>query len=120
MHQQFIEFHISYIKNLTNSMPNYLIPNYHSLIYLQKTELSLHGIVEIEIGLMRKKAMPVVRFGDRIPRPIAGFVVGEDDARVAIAIGGVTPDVKIALGAAGRRPPRPLKPRMLVGGVVDN
>ena len=78
------------------------------------------GIVEVEIGLMGVEAMPVVRLGDRIPGPVRGLEVLEDDARVAVALGRVAPDVEVAPAAARRRAPRALEPGVLVGGVVDD
>ena len=42
------------------------------------------GVVEIQIGLMRIEAMPVIGLRDRIPRPVRRFEVLEDDARVLV------------------------------------
>ena len=63
-------------------------------------------IVEVQIGLMRVKAMPVVRLGDGIPGPVRRFKVLEDDAGVFVLLGRVAPHVEIARaslpgGAAG-------------------
>jgi hypothetical protein len=76
--------------------------------------------VEVQIGLVRVEAVPVVVLGYRIPAPVRRLGVLEDDARVGVALGRIAPYVVLALAAARRGPPRPLKPRMLVGGVIDN
>ena len=77
-------------------------------------------IVEVEIGLMRVEAMPVIRFGDRIPGPVGGFEILEDDARVLIFLRRVAPDVEVAPACSGRGAARALEPGMLVGGVVQH
>ncbi len=78
------------------------------------------GIVEVEIGLVRIEAMPVVGLGDRIPGPVGTLGVDEDDARALVFLIGVRPDIEVAryrawLGAAGA-----LEPWMLVGRMVDH
>ena len=78
------------------------------------------GVVEVEVGLVRVEAVPVVRPGDRVPRPVRRLEVLEDDARVAVAVRRVAPHVAVAVPAAGRRPARPLEPRVLIGGVVEH
>ena len=77
-------------------------------------------IVEIQIGLMRIEAVPVIRAGDRVPGPVRPLGVEEDDARAGIFLVAVGPDIEIARRRAGFGAPRPLKPGMLVGGVVDD
>ncbi len=77
------------------------------------------GIVEVEIGLVGVETMPVIRFGDRVPGPVGGFKVLEDDARVLIFLWRVVPDVEIAPACTGRSVARALEPGMLVGGVVQ-
>src|SRR5260370_22197711 len=52
-------------------------------------------IVEVEIGLMRIEAMPVVRMLAGIPRPARGFEILEDDAGIFVLLGRVVPDVVI-------------------------
>ena len=78
------------------------------------------GVVEIQVGLVRVKTMPVVGLGDRIPAPVGGLEILEDDPGVLVLLRVVAPDVKVALRAAGRRVPRALEPGMLVRGVVDD
>ena len=77
-------------------------------------------VVEVEVGLVAVEAVPVVRVRDRVPRPVRGLEVLEDDARVAVAVGRVAPDVEVALGRAGPRAARALEPGVLVGGVVED
>ena len=78
------------------------------------------GVVEIEVGLVRVKTMPVVGLGHRVPAPVGGLEILEDDPCVLVLLRVVAPDVKVALRAAGRRVPRALKPGMVVGGVIDD
>ena len=75
-------------------------------------------IVEVEVRLVGVEAVPVVGAGDRIPGPVGGLEVLEDDPRIRIAIRRVAPDVEVAPWAAGGGPAGPLEPRMLVRGVV--
>ena len=76
--------------------------------------------VEVEIRLMRVEAMPVVGFGHRIPGPVGGFEILEDDARVLILVGGVAPHVEVAPAGSGGGAARALEPGMLVGGVIEH
>ena len=39
-------------------------------------------IVVVQVRLMGEEAVPVVLFGDRVPGPVGGLGVGEDDARL--------------------------------------
>ena len=64
--------------------------------------------------------MPEVGPRERVPGPVGGLGVGEDDARAAVLLVGVAPHVELALGRAGLRAPRALEPRVLVRGVVDH
>ena len=56
------------------------------------------GIVEVQVGLMGKKTMPVIGSRHRVPGPVGGFSVGEDDARFRKFGIGIAPDIS----AAGR------------------
>ena len=81
----------------------------------------VHGrVVEVEIGLVGKEAVPIVLPGERIPRPVRRLEVLEDDARVVVAVGRIAPDIEVALEGTGRRPAGPLEPGVLVGGVVEH
>ena len=77
-------------------------------------------IVVIEVGLVREEPMPVVLLRGVVPRPVRLFRVEEDDPRFGELLVGVAPDVELALRRSLRRATRPLKPGMLVGGVVDD
>jgi hypothetical protein len=77
-------------------------------------------LVEVEIGLVGVEAVPVVRLRHRIPGPVAGLEVLEDDPGVGVAVGAVAPHVARPGGAAGRRAPRGLEPRVVDRGVVDD
>src|SRR5205807_5045464 len=65
--------------------------------------LEYFGIVEIQIGLMREEAVPVVLAGDGIERPVRLFRVDEDDAGAGILVVAVAPDVVVPLRRALRR-----------------
>ena len=77
-------------------------------------------IVVIQVRLVREETMPVISLGYRIPGPVGFFRVGENDARFFIFLVGVAPHVIIPLRRTWRRQPRPLKPGMLIGGMVDH
>ncbi len=48
----------------------------------------LHGrILEVQVGLMRVKAVPVVSIGGSVPRPIGNLEVLENDASFRITLG---------------------------------
>ena len=74
----------------------------------------------VQVGLMGEEPMPVIGIGRMVPVPIGVLDVLEDDAGVVVFRGGVAPDIKIAPAAAGPGPPGALKPRMLVGSVVEH
>ncbi len=80
-----------------------------------------HGrIVEVQIRLMGKEAVPVVLPRHRVECPVRLLSVHEDDPRAAVFRVGVAPDVVIPFGRALGRAARPLKPGMLVGRVIDD
>jgi hypothetical protein len=54
------------------------------------------GVIEVEVGLVRKKAMPVEGLGRLIPGSIGLFRVGEDDVGVLVELIGLGPDVHFA------------------------
>jgi hypothetical protein len=64
--------------------------------------------------------VPVVGPRHRVPGPVRGLVVLEDDARVPVALRGVAPDVELPLRRPGGRLTGPLEPGVLVRGVVDD
>src|SRR5437773_837140 len=74
--------------------------------------------------------MPVVGLRDRVPRPVGGFVIVEDDSGVLVFFRRFAPDIKIFVsevvtgivdrGRGGSdRAPRLLEPRILIGRVID-
>src|SRR5260221_212698 len=77
-------------------------------------------ILPVQVWLVRVKAVPVICLGDGVPGPVGGFKAFKDDARVAILVRRVTPDIKIPPSAPRRRMARPLKPEMLVRRVVQH
>src|SRR5207244_6280643 len=62
----------------------------------------------------------VVRARHGIPGPVRRLGLVKDDAGVAVALIRVAPDIEITRGRACRRPPRRLKPRVRIGGMVDD
>ena len=78
------------------------------------------GVVEVQVGLVGKEAVPVVLPGNRIERPVRFFGVRKDDARARVLRIGVAPDVIVAFTGAFRCTAGALKPWMLVGRVVDD
>jgi hypothetical protein len=75
-------------------------------------------ILEVQIGLVRVEAVPVVSPSHRIPRPVALLEVLEDDPGVFVLLGRVGPDIELAGGRAGLGAAGALEPGMLVGGMV--
>jgi hypothetical protein len=55
-------------------------------------------VVEVQIGLMRIEAMPVIGARGVIPGPVALLGIDEDDACAGIFRVVLRPDIKIALG----------------------
>jgi hypothetical protein len=78
------------------------------------------GVVVVEIGLVRKKPVPVVLAGDRIVRPVRFLRVGEDDPRLGKRAIRVAPDVEGALGRSRGRAAGALEPGVLIGRVIDD
>ncbi len=77
-------------------------------------------VVVIQVRLVREEAVPIVLVRDGIPRPVRLLGVREDDACLGETLVGIAPDVELAVRRAARRRARCLKPRMLVGRVVDD
>ena len=74
----------------------------------------------VEIGLMTQEPVQVVLLCNRIPLPVGRLEMSEEDWRIAVALGIVTPDVDIALRAVLRGPARSLEPWMEIAGVIEN
>src|SRR3546814_5936970 len=66
-------------------------------------------IVEVEVRLVREKAVPVIGLRGRIPGPVRLLGVGEDDACSAVFLVAVAPDVVVAPGRARPGMARTLK-----------
>ncbi len=77
-------------------------------------------VVEVEIGLVRKEAMPVVLLGNLIPGPVRMLRVAENDAHAGIAVGRIAPHVVVAFARVPRGAPRRVEPGVLVRGVIDD
>src|SRR5882762_6605281 len=69
---------------------------------------------------MTKKAVPEIRFGYGIPRPIRCFRVKKYDSGIEVLLVSVTPHIEIALRRTGRCSTCCLEPRMLIGSVVND
>src|ERR1700739_3675369 len=100
----------------TQAVNSQIEPEIHS----GKHGLAHLWILPVEIWLVRIKSVPVISFGYGVPGPVGTFKVLKDNARVAIFIRRITPNIKITPAAAGRSMPRTLKPEMLVRRVVQH
>ena len=58
-------------------------------------------IVEVEVGLVREEAVPVVGARVRVPGPVRFLGIVEDDAGAGVALVAVAPDVPVARIGAG-------------------
>ena len=56
------------------------------------------GIVEVQIRLVMKEPVPVVRLGGVVPTPVGGLGVREDDPHTFVLLDGLAPHVEFALG----------------------
>jgi hypothetical protein len=77
-------------------------------------------VVEVEVRLVVVEAVPEIGVGDRVPGPVRGLDILEDDPRFAVLVGGVGPDIKVTIDAAGPGAPGALEPGVLVRGVVGD
>src|SRR5437667_11041250 len=66
-------------------------------------------VIEIQLRLMRIKAMPIVRFRDRVPRPVRCLDIFDDDPSMLEFFLRIAPDIEVLLrmivvvtGAANR------------------
>src|SRR6266496_1958003 len=76
-------------------------------------------IVIIQIGLVAKKTMPVILLRNRIPGPIGELSIEKNDPRSLVLAVGVAPHIPVAFEVVPRTT-RFLKPRVLVGSMVQN
>ena len=65
-----------------------------------KNALEHFRIVEIQIGLMRKKTVPVVSICDGIPGPVRFLCIGKNDSSIAVLLVGVAPNVDVTIRRA--------------------
>jgi len=79
-----------------------------------------HRVVEVQIRLVAEEAMPEVLLGNRVPSPVGGLGVRENDPRALVDLVGVAPHVEVAFRRTGRRQARGLEPRVLVRRVIDD
>src|ERR1700730_10004115 len=69
---------------------------------------------------MRIESMPVIGFSNLVPGPVGRLEVFKNDPGLWIFFLTVAPNVKIALAGTRFCSARALKPRVLVGRVVDD
>jgi hypothetical protein len=80
-----------------------------------------HGwIVIIQIGLMKKEAVPEIGFGNWIVGPVAHLRVFEDDSGFCVFGWIVGPDIVIAPRISRGRATRFLEPEMLIARVIQH
>ena len=77
-------------------------------------------VVEIEVGLVRIKPVPVIGLRHLVPRPVRFLGVDEDDAGLGEFLVGVAPHIEIARCRPRLCPAGALEPGMLVRGMVDD
>ena len=77
------------------------------------------GVVEVEVRLVGEEAVPEVLLTDRVPRPVRGLRVHEDDPGLLVELVAVGPDVEVAVRTLGVGA-RGLEPRVGVAGVVHD
>ena len=77
-------------------------------------------VIEIQVGLMRVEAVPVISLRYRIPRPVRCFEILKDDPRFLVFFRCIAPNIDVALRRARRGATRFLKPRVVIGSVIDD
>ncbi len=82
--------------------------------------LAYGGVIEIQVRLVRVKAVPVVGLRHGIPRPVRAFEILENDSRILESLRRVAPYIKIPLRRSRGSTARTLEPRVLVGGMIDD
>ncbi len=98
--------------------PDAVDPDVHPEVEGFEDRLLDLGVVEVEVGLARVEAVPVVGVRDVVPGPVGRLEVLEDDPHVLVLLVGLAPHVEVTCGGSRLRPPRALKPGVLVRGVV--
>src|SRR5918996_2681937 len=69
---------------------------------------------------MGVEAVPVISLGHWIPSPVGKLEILKNDARVAVFLLAIAPNVKVARAATRLGLARALKPWVLVRGVIDH
>src|SRR5882762_2607800 len=71
--------------------------------------------------------MPIIGLRDRVPCPVRRFEVFKNDSRILVFFWGVAPHIEVFVGKivagdadAGYSATRLLKPRILIGSVIDD
>ena len=77
-------------------------------------------VIEVEVWLVGKEAVPIVGLGRIVPSPIGLFRVGEDDVGILVEMIRTGPDVHLARRRAGRSEAGGLEPWVLIAGVIDD
>src|SRR6185437_11226531 len=77
-------------------------------------------IIEIEIWLMGKEAVPVVGLRFLAPGPVRFLGGGGNDAGDKIFLIRVAPDIPVTGARASRASLGAFEPRVLIGGMVDD
>src|ERR1700751_1358890 len=77
-------------------------------------------IIEVEIGLVGIKTVPVIGLRHRVPRPVRLLGIDKDDTGFLEFLVRITPHIKVTERRAGLCKTRTLKPGMLIGGMVDD
>ena len=69
-----------------------IAPELHDLPHL----FADSRIIEVQIGLVAEEAVPVILLGNGVPGPVGEFRIGENDARVPIAVVAIAPHIPVA------------------------
>src|SRR5579883_82471 len=77
-------------------------------------------VIVIQIRLMRIEPVPIVSMRQGVPGPVRRLEIAENDARVAVFLRAVAPDIKIPPWSARGRAARALEPGVLLRGVIDH
>src|SRR5262249_58137628 len=77
-------------------------------------------VVIVEIRLMGVEPMPIVTLTNRVPRPIRRLEIAKNDPGLLVPLGRVAPDIKLPPRASRFGSARLLKPRMLIGSMIDD
>src|SRR5688572_15722296 len=85
-----------------------------------KNRLMHLRIGEVQVRLMRVETVPIVGFGYWIPRPVGRLEVLENNPCLRVTLLRLAPNVEIARAGAGLGVASADKPRMLIGGMIND